>query len=893
MCVIIKGKKKMTNKKTTTAISMLLILTFAISLIALPTTTADSFKETYAYIQPMDNPIGVGQQVLLYFGITDPMAWPQTGWTGLTVTVTKPDGTVETLGPFATDTTGGTGHIYVPTMTGTYYFEVHFPEQVLTTLSQSVPAGTVMRASDSGKVPLNVTQEPIPYYPSMPLPTEYWTRPINDQLREWATIGGNYLIRQLASRDVGPTSMIRSSTTGPESSHILWTYQQVMGGIAGGDVATVGQTGSSLSYSDGSAYEGKWSAFMIGGNYYRNAPYQAQSAYQTVTDINAHTGEQKWVLNNTRIAFGQLMYWNTFNMQGAFAYLWDTDPNRTAQYVLPGAVSSGTALYDPVYGNIWKAYDAYTGAWEYTMTNVPNGTMVYGPSGELLIYTVDQVHGYMTMWNSSNVPALYNNPDPNAAAFPYNWASWRPYGKTVNATAPFPITANTKNALPTGYSGYTWNVSIPKGLPGSPIKIRGNFTSGEYIMLGSTSTSQSQIRDPLNFWAINLKPGQEGTLLWNKTYPIEGNQTWTCRDASADDDVFVLASRETREFNCYSLSTGEKLWGPTAPQEMLDWIGFAQTSWPDLIAYGKLYSGTYSGIMHCYDVKTGKLLWTYTSTDDYSESRQSANWPMNIQFVADGKIYIATVDHSTNDPRPRDEPLICLNATTGDLIWKTPFEGVAVGGGPENEAILGDGIMVYMNLYDERDYAFGKGPSAITVEAPLASVTQGNSITIQGTVNDISPDTSKYALTARFPHGVPAVSDASMTEWMQYVYNQFPRPTNATGVDVTLSVIDSNGNFREIGKTTSDSDGFYSFQWIPDISGKFTVYASFAGSKSYWPSQAETAFAVDPAHPTEAPTATPTQSAADLYFVPAIAGLFVFVAIISVVLALLMLRKRP
>jgi hypothetical protein len=35
------------------------------------------------------------------------------------------------------------------------------------------------------------------------------------------------------------------------------------------------------------------------------------------------------------------------------------------------------------------------------------------------------------------------------------------------------------------------------------------------------------------------------------------------------------------------------------------------------------------------------------------------------------------------------------------------------------------------------------------------------------------------------------------------------------------------------------------------------------------------------------------QSTADMYFVPAIAGLFVFVAIIGVVLALLVLRKRP
>ena len=121
---------------------------------------------------------------------------------------------------------------------------------------------------------------------------------------------------------------------------------------------------------------------------------------------------------------------------------------------------------------------------------------------------------------------------------------------------------------------------------------------------------------------------------------------------------------------------------------------------------------------------------------------------------------------------------------------------------------------------------------------------------------------------------------------------QKPRPTDITGVPIVLSVVDSNGNYREIGTTTSDSDGFFAFNWKPDIDGQYTVYASFAGSESYWPSHAVTAFAVDPAAPTPAPTAEPTQSTADMYFVPAIAGLFVFVAVIGAV-TILVLRKRP
>ena len=121
---------------------------------------------------------------------------------------------------------------------------------------------------------------------------------------------------------------------------------------------------------------------------------------------------------------------------------------------------------------------------------------------------------------------------------------------------------------------------------------------------------------------------------------------------------------------------------------------------------------------------------------------------------------------------------------------------------------------------------------------------------------------------------------------------QKPRPMDTLGVPITLSVVDSNGNYRDIGTTTSDADGFFSYNWMPDIEGPYTVYASFAGSNSYWPSHAVSAFAVDPAPQTPAPTEAAPQSAADMYFIPAIAGLFVFVAIIGVVI-ILVLRRRP
>jgi len=128
---------------------------------------------------------------------------------------------------------------------------------------------------------------------------------------------------------------------------------------------------------------------------------------------------------------------------------------------------------------------------------------------------------------------------------------------------------------------------------------------------------------------------------------------------------------------------------------------------------------------------------------------------------------------------------------------------------------------------------------------------------------------------------------------MEYVYMQKPRPTNATGVEVSLDVTDSNGNYRNIGTASSDANGIYYLNWVPDISGEYTVIASFAGSDSYWPSQAETVFIVDEAASTPPPTQALGESPADMYFVPAVVGIVVLIIVGFAVLAVLMLRKRP
>ena len=229
---------------------------------------------------------------------------------------------------------------------------------------------------------------------------------------------------------------------------------------------------------------------------------------------------------------------------------------------------------------------------------------------------------------------------------------------------------------------------------------------------------------------------------------------------------------------------------------------------------------------------------------------------------------------------------LAINATTGELVWSIlSFSG-------KSYAAHADGMMVQCNCYDKLIYTFGKGQTATAVSIQNDIIIHGNSVLVKGMVTDESPGTKDSDRTARFPNGVPAVSDASMSPWMEYVYMQQPKPTNATGVPVTLSVLDANGNYREIGTTTSDANGYYSYEWTPDIEGKYTVYAAFGGSESYWPSTTETSFSVHQAAATPSPATPAPQSAVDMYFVPAVAGIIVAIAI-GFAITILLLRKRP
>ncbi len=810
---------------------MFLTLSIGLALVAyLPVSAQSTYrtKKTYAYIGATPNPVGVGQEVLLHVGITDYLLNTEDGFEDMTVTVTKPNDEIEILGPFRSDSTGGTGGNYIPDMAGTYYLQTNFPAQNYTWLTPAVfdPQlyGTILyEASTSEILELVVQEEPLEYYPSNPLPTEYWTRPIDAQLWEWNTIAGNWVTTP-------DNHFAPYNDDAPETAHILWRNQLQIGGLAGGEL-------ENHAYECGDAYEGFFSSsVVISGVLFYNQ-YKTGFPSQEVVAVDLHTGEELWRKplvdpdgGNNRLAFGQVFYWDSQNYHAAFPYLWATA------------------------GNVWHAFNPTDGVWVYSMENVPSGTNIYGPKGEIYRYTIDLAHGWMTLWNSSRVVSSSGSWISGFFGSGFAVGKW-------NAT-----------------QGIEWNKTIPTGLPGST-----RTMWFEDRVIGATTVSTGGMGDdPIQLWCISLKPGQEGTLLWQTEWQKPaGDLAISYGTASAEDKIFVLWSKETRQYWGFSTETGQKIWGPTKPQQYLDIFGTSSN-----IAYGKLYAGFMSGIIYCYNVTTGALLWTYEVADPYNENLWSNNWNSYLLFITDEKVYYGVEEHSPVDPKPRGAPFTCLNATSGKEIWRA--DGLLRQTSWGGRAVIGDSIIATMDTYDQQIYAVGKGPSATTVEAPMTAVTQGSSIVIRGTVTDVSPGTEDYALRARFPNGVPAVADESMSDWMLYVYKQFQQPANATGVEVSLDVVDENGNYRNIGTATSDANGVFSYAWKPDIPGKYVVYASFAGSNAYYGSYAETSFVVD-----EAPEPTaPPQYPQPVDNTMTIVGMGIAIIIAIAIAVVVIIRKK-
>jgi hypothetical protein len=823
------------KNKVLMAISVLLMLSFVVSMIAVPSANAQTNgRMRHPFIDLIPNVVGVGQAALVNFGAIEQLSGVADGW-NVTLTYVGPDGKSVSK-DYMTFSTGTRGQYFTFTEPGNYTFSM---------VMEAVRfGGTNYTECRSENVTLEVREDYWKmWYPGHSMPAEYWTRPVDSQLREWYSIMGSWV-------NVGKQLNVYSPyNDGPETGHILWSMPMgdSLGGLGGGEY------GVDVGMQTGDAYEGKFvNSVVVCGNLYYNR-YVSGNPTQEIVAVDLHTGKILWErsynFGGSRIARGQVLHFDNYNSRGVFAYIW------------------------MVSGSNWFALDAANGDLMYNMTNVPSGTVFYGPSGEMLIYSVAEYGGtlYLQQWNSTHV---VNKPGVLSSTGDA-WGS-RTRGATYNTGG-----ANA------GQSGYDINVST--GVTGAANSIGNLLTAfpcdrviyGNYSVNGVTLTG------------ISLDSENRGYVYFNK-------QTWKAPDDwkdcttsgtqsgftafSAEDKVIMLRIKEMLVDYAFSAETGKYMW-ETEPGVYADaWSGATAQSQPEkFFAYGKYYSAGPAGVITCHDAKNGTLIWEYQNVDQYTESYLRENWWSIICAITDGKIYIGNREHSPLEPKPRGAPFLCLDAETGDLIWEIDgaFRQTMWGG----RAVMGDSIIATMDTYDQQIYAIGKGPSELSVSVSNPIATAGVPVMISGTVMDVSPGTKSADAQLRFPKGVPAVSDASQSEWMLYVYKAMQPSHDITGIDISVYAYDTaTEEVIPIGTAQSDSSGRYAITWTPTKAGTYDVYAYFEGTGAFYGDTAKSETAVFDAPVTPPPEPTPPY---EWYIIAAA----IIVIVVNLIVALLLRKK--
>jgi len=735
--------------------------------------------------------------------------------------------------------------------------------------------------STSAKVSLTVQQAAVSGYSEapVPLPTQYWTQPIDAQNRAWNSIAGPWL-----QSGYNSTGAYNPYTYAPDSAHIIWTQDEeaANGGLIGGNYG-------SLEFARTTGYS---TPIVMGGDLYFNGPPQVQTGVDnnviggnglplTNTPVsyiyceNIQTGKIVWTAPGS-ITNGQILNWRSQQSKSEIPYLWS------------------------IGGGSYKLYSAYTGAlldqWSNQViagvsASASAGTVVLqepspavigediggaGGGGALLVFSSGYNDGQSTMWLScwNSTQAL------NAYSGTANWA-----GQPLPSTNPVvwslpPVTANLNWNL-----GLMWNVSIP--FIASDIQEGGisTYVNGRQVpltILGADqnyvvlkNTEQTNNATGACYMTMLCFNAQTGALVWEENVNLPPYDTTFGQWGLESNGLIIQADKELDTIFAYSESTGALLWSVDPYNNDFSY----QSISIGVEAFGMSFFPGYDGYMHAINDTTGKQVWNTISRTGGLEMPQPA-YPMSGITIAgttaaSALVFTSTAKGYEAEPLYRGHCLYAFDAATGAQVWN-------ISGQYSNVAVA-DGILVATNNYDSEVFAFSRGPTATTVSAPGTATVAGTPIVLTGSVTDQTP---QFA-------GTPAISDTWMTPWMQYLTMDQPYPTQATGVNVVITAVDPNHNLITIGNATSDISGSFSYLWTPpNVPGKYTIIATFNSDNSYYGSCGETATAVVLAtSATPAPTATPT-SVADMYFVPAIAGLFVLIIVGLIVLALLVLRKR-
>ncbi|MBT0160458.1 hypothetical protein G4O51_10795, partial [Candidatus Bathyarchaeota archaeon A05DMB-2] len=314
--------------------------------------------KTEAHLSFNPNPVGVGQTVTVIMWLAPPTHVSRY-FSNFTAIITDPDGTRKVISKPSYYGDATSWLQFAPDKTGVWKIEFEFPggyfpagNYTVTRATATVSAGVVSFAesvyyapSHDGPYNLTVQEEPVASWPASPLPTDYWTRPVSPENREWWPILGYFPSTGVVGEEGAywpeETNTYMSNyrylpyVQGPNSAHVVWKREGAIGGLIGGPL-------EDISWTSG----GGNPSIIYAGRCYQTLTKVVDGAPTSVWQCyDLRTGEVYWERTGVTQAPTLVTYWEGYSETPGGAPYWGRNVFLTY-------VGGGRLIY----------YDPYTGA---------------------------------------------------------------------------------------------------------------------------------------------------------------------------------------------------------------------------------------------------------------------------------------------------------------------------------------------------------------------------------------------------------------------------------------------------------------------------------------------------------------------------------------------------
>jgi outer membrane protein assembly factor BamB len=685
----IVGKKvsKIQGRAATIAMALILLLAISCLFATMPAATAEK-RATFACISTVPKTTGQDQMVLINGWITPPPDLDSNAnpiiYHDIMVYITKPDGNVDIKGPIDSDGPGTIWLTYTPDMLGTYSVVLKW-------------AGSDIReAVESPPTEFTVQSEAVPpAFEPVPLPTDYWTRPINAENRAWSQIAGDWLSASWCQYDASD-SCFNPYSEAPSSAHILWDKKVSISGLSGGQLGDL-------------YYGGGAEPVIVAGR----AIYVSEGSIHCV---DVKTGEEYWATTGGGSLIAQ-------PVSGGTPLIW--------------AISGGANITA-------RVYNAYTGILTRTLTGPGIGSSIYAG---LEVISPNEMYIYICNHNGVDVTDTYKLNIMKSGTTLEAITEWK---TTVPLLDHFPTVADGTVVL-------QWQSPYLYALDAETGKLKWNVTQPvQAEMRGSVGYGLTF--QPYADRTIKAYDLQTGAFKW-ETEPADypWGQFWSYAIGVAYDKIYTTSY--DGHIYCFDASNGSTVWdyyvGDTTETPYGTWPFYGKPA----IADGKVYAGTTEHTptnpylrgfrLYAFNAYDGTPLWSIAGS--YGSS-SIADGVLVTSNGYDGKMYAFAKGQTATTVAVAPEVIqngssVLIKGTVMDL---SPAQ-------PNTPAVSADsmtGWMEYLHMQKPKP----TNTTGVTVTL-TATDQNGNKFNIGTATSDASglysvmwtpPTESKYTITASF-----------------------------------------------------------------------------------------------------------------------------------------------